>query len=132
MKDTVDSSSDLRVELVPPNAAPVLSAHKTKANLTKGLGQLLVVEGFKAAVTGSSGPNRGEHSTPKVGNVLIPLPKDVSVETGDSILEIDGQAIATMKSMVKVPDVVQPLKQGVLTSASDLVEVNGQVAIFVD
>lgn len=119
-------SEDQRVELKAPTATPLLVSHETEARLTRGLGELVSIDGAPAAVEGSAGPNEGEHKTPKSADALVPHPTDCRVVRGNPLLTIDGKPVAVENSLCIVPDVLQPAKSNVLVVEQDLMFVEGQ------
>lgn len=130
LKSTVGraESDDQRVEL-DQYGVPHLECHRTKGKLTCGLAGFFEIGGQPAAVCSSSGPNKGDHRMPKKWPILVPMPTDVRVMSGDATLELGGQAVAHRGSQVKVPDVTQPVKSEVLKTENDWFLVNGSPVI---
>ena len=118
-------SQDFRVEFT-ATGTPLMVVHETNARLTTGLAEVMQVGGSSVAVVGSSGPSDREHRTPKVGQVLTPMPLSCTIRQGCGWFIVDGRAAAVKSSFVQVPDAASPIKKGVIETDNDFFFVLGE------
>jgi uncharacterized Zn-binding protein involved in type VI secretion len=113
-RDDIDSQSDTRLEVM-PNGAVVPVQHASRAALTSGLAAFFRLNGSPVALVGSSGTNQSaEHRAQKQGAVLIPFPLTLRIVTGSTFFRVTGRPVAHQNSKATTPDVVRPIKEGVV------------------
>lgn len=123
MKDEL-KSSDKRLEL-DAQGKPHLVSHDSKAEFNQKTVDWFKIDSKPVCCVGSSGPNRGEHKAPKNGNVfLAPMKTSVLIASGLSWFRVGGRSVATESSSVQVPDIIQPIKSGVLKTSNRLFKVS--------
>ena len=113
---------------VTAQGSTIVERHETKVLLTQGLASFFRIEGAPAAAEMSAGPNSSDdHNSAKQGQVLVPLPARAVVVSGASFFRINGKPVATAsRSRVQLPDVLSPVKSGVIEVGQNFFRVGGE------